>query len=86
MHGKASINNPKNVPCILEASASGEEATMQAKVANVKPCSRCEEFDRELAGILTAIAVVSKNLVKRLAAVQGNQNAPDEGGDRNATG
>ena len=59
---------------------------MQAKTVTARPCCRCEEFDQELAGILMAIAVVSKSLVKRLAAVQGNQNSPDEGGDGNATG
>ena len=39
-----------------------------------------DELDEELAGILTAISVVSKRLAKKLLALQRQKESTEEGG------
>lgn len=53
---------------------------MQTK-ANERDADICDtELDEELAGILTAISVVSKRLAKKLIALQKQKESTREGG------
>lgn len=53
---------------------------MQAKTNERDTGMRDAELDEELAGILTAISVVSKRLAKKLLALQRQDKSAEEGG------
>ena len=53
---------------------------MQTKVNERDADIRDTELDEELAGILTAISVVSKRLAKKLLALQRQNESTGEGG------
>ena len=53
---------------------------MQAKTNERDTGMRDAELDEELAGILTAISVVSKRLAKKLLALQRQKESAREGG------
>ena len=50
----------------------------KAKGADTGPRDR--ELDEELAGVLTAISVVSKRLARKLLVLQRRETATEEGG------
>jgi len=53
---------------------------MQTKANERDADIRDTELDKELAGILTAISVVSKRLAKKLLALQRQNESTGEGG------
>ena len=53
---------------------------MQTKANERDADIRDTELDEELAGILTAISVVSKRLAKKLHALQKQKESAEEGG------
>lgn len=53
---------------------------MQTQAKSTDTGSRDGELDEELAGILTAISVVSKRLAKKLLALQKRAETIGEGG------
>ena len=53
---------------------------MQTKANDRDTDMRDAELDEELAGILTAISVVSKRLAKKLLALQKQKESTREGG------
>ena len=53
---------------------------MQTKASERDADIRDTELDEELAGILTAISVVSKRLAKKLLALQRQNESTGEGG------
>ena len=53
---------------------------MQTKANEKDTDLRDAELDEELAGILTAISVVSKRLAKKLLALQRQDETTEEGG------
>lgn len=53
---------------------------MQTKAKNTDTDLRDGELDEELAGILTAISIVSKRLAKKLLALQRRDETTEEGG------
>ena len=53
---------------------------MQTKANDKDTDLRNAELDEELAGILTAISVVSKRLAKKLLALQRQDKSTGEGG------
>jgi len=53
---------------------------MQSKTNNTGTELRDHALDEELAGILTAISVVSKRLAKKLLALQRQNESAGEGG------
>lgn len=55
---------------------------MEPKANNADTVLRDSELDEELAGILTAISVVSKRLAKKLLSLQRQGASPEEGGNR----
>ncbi len=54
---------------------------MQTKANDKDTDLRNAEFDEELAGILTAISVVSKRLAKKLLVLQQRDKSGEEGGE-----
>ncbi len=55
-------------------------------VANAKQADtdyRDAELDEELAGVLTAISIVSKRLAKKLTTLARHENDDEEGGNPN---
>lgn len=56
---------------------------MQTKTNTTDTDLRDNELDEELAGILTAISVVSKRLAKKLLALQKRDEPTGEGGKPN---
>jgi hypothetical protein len=53
---------------------------MQSKTNNTDTELRDHDLDEELAGILTAISIVSKRLAKKLLALQQRDEPMEEGG------
>ena len=53
---------------------------MQTKATDKDMGLRDDELEEELAGILTAISVVSKRLAKKLLALQKRDESTEEGG------
>lgn len=53
---------------------------MQSKTSKTDTDSRDHDLDEELAGILTAISVVSKRLAKKLLALQRQDESTGKGG------
>jgi len=53
---------------------------MQTKATDRDTGLRDDELEEELAGILTAISVVSKRLAKKLLALQKRDDSTREGG------
>jgi len=53
---------------------------MQSKTNNTDTELRDHDIDEELAGILTAISIVSKRLAKKLLALQQRDEPTEEGG------
>ncbi|AQU05380.1 hypothetical protein [Dehalococcoides mccartyi] len=53
---------------------------MQTKANNTDTDLRDGDLDEELAGILTAISIVSKRLAKKLLALQRRDGTTEEGG------
>lgn len=53
---------------------------MQSKANNTDTELRDHDLDEELAGILTAISIVSKRLAKKLVALQQRDESIVEGG------
>ena len=56
---------------------------MQAEANERNAEMRDAELDEELAGILTAISVVSKRLAKKLLALQKRDESTEKGGNPN---
>jgi len=54
---------------------------MQTNAKDTVACDR--ELEEELAGILTAISIVSKRLAKKLLALQQRDDQTEEGGEKN---
>jgi hypothetical protein len=54
---------------------------MQTKAKNPDTDLRDDDLDEELAGILTAISIVSKRLAKKLTALQRRDGETNEGGN-----
>ncbi|MBS3946841.1 MAG: hypothetical protein KGZ57_00865 [Dethiobacter sp.] len=53
---------------------------METRAKNTDTALRDGDLDEELAGILTAISVVSKRLAKKLLALQRRDESAGEGG------
>ena len=53
---------------------------METKDKNTDTDLRDVDLDEELAGILTAISIVSKRLAKKLLALQRQDKSAEEGG------
>jgi len=53
---------------------------METKAKNTDTDLRDDDLDEELAGILTAISIVSKRLAKKLLALQRRDETTGEGG------
>ena len=56
---------------------------METKAKNTDTDLRDVELDEELAGILTAISIVSKRLAKKLLALQKRDESTEKGGNPN---
>ncbi len=54
---------------------------MQMKAKNTDTDLRDGDLDEELAGILTAISIVSKRLAKKLLTLQKRDETTEEGGN-----
>ncbi len=55
---------------------------METKAKNTDTDLRDDDLDEELAGILTAISIVSKRLAKKLLALQKRDETTGEGGNQ----
>lgn len=56
---------------------------METKAKNNDTDLRDVDLDEELAGILTAISIVSKRLAKKLLALQKRDESTEKGGNLN---
>lgn len=56
---------------------------METKAKNTDTDLRNVDLDEELAGILTAISIVSKRLAKKLLALQKRDESTEKGGNPN---
>ena len=56
---------------------------METKDKNTDTDLRDVDLDEELAGILTAISIVSKRLAKKLLALQNRDESTEKGGNPN---
>ena len=56
---------------------------METKAKNTDTDLRNVDLDEELAGILTAISIVSKRLAKKLLALQKRDESNEKGGNPN---
>lgn len=56
---------------------------METKAKNTDTDLRDVDLDEELAGILTAISIVSKRLAKKLLALQKRDESTEKGGNPN---
>ncbi|WP_322354300.1 hypothetical protein [Dehalococcoides sp.] len=54
---------------------------METKAKNTDTDLRDVDLDEELAGILTAISIVSKRLAKKLLALQKRDESTEKGGN-----
>ncbi|AQU03375.1 hypothetical protein B1774_04575 [Dehalococcoides mccartyi] len=54
---------------------------METKAKNTDTDLRDVDLDEELAGILTAISIVSKRLAKKLIALQKRDESTEKGGN-----
>jgi len=54
---------------------------METKAKNTDTDLRDVDLDEELAGILTAISIVSKRLAKKLIALQQRDESTEKGGN-----
>ena len=54
---------------------------METKAKNTDTDLRDVDLDEELAGILTAISIVSKRLAKKLLALQKQDESTEKGGN-----
>ncbi len=55
---------------------------METKAKNTDTDLRDDDLNEELAGILTAISIVSKRLAKKLLALQKRDETTGEGGNQ----